>query len=82
MGADTTPMKTHSWAGVPLQEAVHDLLEAISSGKRDFGAPRYVNFWRFMQVLAPRLVDFSIFRHFQRTLYRPSEKGKDIATEK
>jgi len=73
MGADVAPMKTHSWAGIPLQQAVHNLLGAITSGERDFGAPRYVNAWRFVQVIAPGLVDFSIFRHFRKTQYRPVE---------
>ena len=79
MGADTAPMKTRSWAGIPLQQAVHDLMVAVTSGKRDFGAPLYVNAWRFLQVVAPRLVDFSIFRHFRKTLYRPVEGNKDVS---
>lgn len=76
MGADLAPMKTRSWAGVPLQQAVHDLLRAIASGERDFGAPNYVNAWRFIQVFAPDFVDFSVFRHFQKIQYRPVEGEK------
>eukprot|EP00532_Pseudo-nitzschia_australis_P020548 CAMPEP_0168307870 /NCGR_PEP_ID=MMETSP0142_2-20121227/59788_1 /TAXON_ID=44445 /ORGANISM="Pseudo-nitzschia australis, Strain 10249 10 AB" /LENGTH=905 /DNA_ID=CAMNT_0008260107 /DNA_START=109 /DNA_END=2823 /DNA_ORIENTATION=- len=45
MGAGNPPMKTRSWAAIPLQQAVHDLLEAVSSGQRDFGSPRHVQAW-------------------------------------
>jgi NADP-dependent 3-hydroxy acid dehydrogenase YdfG len=79
MGANVAPMKSRSWAGTPLQQAVHGLFEAISSGERDFGAPQYVNVWRFIQVLAPGLVDFSIFRHFRKTQYRPVEGDRDAS---
>jgi len=79
MGADVAPMKSRSWAGIPLQQAVHGLVEAISSGERDFGAPKYVNAWRFIQVIAPSLVDFSIFRHFRKTQYRPVEGDRDAS---
>jgi NADP-dependent 3-hydroxy acid dehydrogenase YdfG len=82
MGADVAPMKSRSWAGIPLQQAVHGLVEAISSGERDFGAPKYVNAWRFIQVLAPSLVDFSIFRHFRKTQYRPVEGDRDASIGK
>eukprot|EP00533_Pseudo-nitzschia_delicatissima_P003226 CAMPEP_0116094336 /NCGR_PEP_ID=MMETSP0327-20121206/9076_1 /TAXON_ID=44447 /ORGANISM="Pseudo-nitzschia delicatissima, Strain B596" /LENGTH=893 /DNA_ID=CAMNT_0003585931 /DNA_START=82 /DNA_END=2760 /DNA_ORIENTATION=+ len=45
MGTDIAPMKTRTWAGIPLQQAAHALVGAIASGERDFGAPRYVNTW-------------------------------------
>jgi len=77
MGAEIAPMKTRSWAGVPLQQAVHDLLDAIISGERDYGSPKYVSAWRFFQVVAPCLVDFSIFQHIRKTQYRPVEAGRD-----
>ena len=77
MGADNAPMKTRSWAGIPLQQAVHDLLGAITSGERDFGAPQYVNAWRCFQVLAPGWADFSVFRHIRKTQYRPVEADQD-----
>lgn len=79
MGTDIAPMKTRTWAGIPLQQAVHALVGAIASGERDFGAPRYVNTWRFLQVLSlQKLVDFSINRHFKKTLYRPAEGPVDV----
>ncbi len=83
MGADVAPMKTRTWAGIPLQQAVLDLVGAIAAGERDFGAPGYVRIWRFLQLLNGRLADFSIFRHFKKTQYRPVEglvddpKGKN-----
>lgn len=73
MGAVKAPTKTRSWAGIPLQHAVHDLLRAVASGKRDFGAPRYVNAWRCFGVVSPDWVDFSVFRHVRKTQYRPVE---------
>lgn len=73
MGAVKAPTKTRSWAGIPLQHAVHDLLRAVASGKRDFGAPQYVNAWRCFRVLAPDWADFSVFRHVRKTQYRPVE---------
>mmetsp|Transcript_3912 Transcript_3912/g.10237 ORF Transcript_3912/g.10237 Transcript_3912/m.10237 type:complete len:978 (-) Transcript_3912:80-3013(-) len=73
MGAERAPMKTRSWARIPLQQAVHGLLDAIKKGERDFGSPQYLVIWRLVQVLAPGLVDFSVFRHFRKTQYRPGE---------
>mmetsp|Transcript_6072 Transcript_6072/g.6948 ORF Transcript_6072/g.6948 Transcript_6072/m.6948 type:complete len:961 (-) Transcript_6072:123-3005(-) len=77
MGAMKVPTKTHSWAGIPLQHAVHDLLRAVAAGKRDFGAPRYVNAWNLFRVVAPDWADFSVLRHVQTTQYRPVEVDHD-----
>lgn len=74
MGATLPPTKSYSWAGLPMQRAVHDLLEAISSGRRDFGAPGYVKRWQWLSVMAPSLTEHSIGRHVQKTHYRPLEE--------
>ncbi|VEU39663.1 unnamed protein product [Pseudo-nitzschia multistriata] len=74
MGAENPPMKTHSWAAIPLQKAVHDLLEAVALGERDYGSPRHVKAWRCFQAIAPRWADFSILRHVQKTQCRSVEK--------
>ena len=71
MGSEKMPMKIRSWAGIPLQHAVHDLLRAITLGKHNFGAPNYVSAWNCFRVIAPDWADFSTFRHFQKTQYRP-----------
>ena len=82
MGAERAPMKTRSWARVPLQQAVHDLLHTIKIGERDFGAPQHVVIWRLIQVLAPGLVDFSVFRHFRKTQYRAVEDVRSAPQKK
>jgi short-subunit dehydrogenase len=74
MGAVLPPTKAYSWAGTPLQHAVHDLLEAVGRGCREFGTPPYVKRWKCLSVLAPSLVDWSIVRHVQNTHYRPLEE--------
>mmetsp|Transcript_7560 Transcript_7560/g.11965 ORF Transcript_7560/g.11965 Transcript_7560/m.11965 type:complete len:415 (+) Transcript_7560:1-1245(+) len=79
MGTTLPPTKTYSWAGIPLQHAVHDLLEAIASGRREFGVPRYVTLWQCLSALLPSClkewtVDWAIVREAKRTHYRPLEE--------
>jgi short-subunit dehydrogenase len=76
MGATLPPSKTYSWSGMPLQHAVHDLLDAVAKGRcREFGNPAFVQRWRCLSVLAPSLVDWCIHRHVQSTHYRPLDEG-------
>eukprot|EP00536_Pseudo-nitzschia_multiseries_P007274 jgi/Psemu1/304744/fgenesh1_kg.168_\ len=82
MGADKPPMKTRSWAAIPMQRAVHGLMEAITLGEREFGSPRYVQAWRCFQAIAPAWADFSVFRHIQKTQYRPLEVGENSKKRK
>ncbi|KAG7372724.1 short chain dehydrogenase [Nitzschia inconspicua] len=73
MGATLPPSKTHPWSGIPLQHAVHDLLQAVAKGNcREFGTPTFVNRWRCLSVLAPSVVDWCIQRHVESSQYRPS----------
>lgn len=71
MGAALPPARGYSWAGIPLPHAVRGLLKAVALGRRDYGAPTYLTAWRFLQVWAPALVDWSIGRHVHQSHYRP-----------
>lgn len=71
MGSENVPMKTRPWAGIPLQHAVNDLLQAVAAGKRDFGSPNYVRVWNCLRILFPDWIYFSVFRHIRKTQYRP-----------
>mmetsp|Transcript_880 Transcript_880/g.2216 ORF Transcript_880/g.2216 Transcript_880/m.2216 type:complete len:957 (+) Transcript_880:121-2991(+) len=82
MGADNPPMKTHSWAAIPMQQAVYGLLEAIALGEREFGSPRHVQVWRCLQAIAPSWADFSVFRHTMKTQYRPAEVDENLQKKK
>eukprot|EP00934_Nitzschia_sp_Nitz4_P001530 Nitzschia sp. Nitz4//scaffold18_size181773//124165//125583//NITZ4_001931-RA/size181773-processed-gene-0.206-mRNA-1//1//CDS//3329540059//1530//frame0 len=74
MGAKLPPTKWYSWAGIPLAQAVHDLLPAIAAGRREFGQPSRFNFWRSLYIYCPEWVDFWVMKHVQKTHYRPLEE--------
>lgn len=75
MGAKLPPAKWYSWAGIPLARAVHELLPAIASGKREFGPPNRFNVWRSMYAFCPNWVDFRMMKHIQKTHYRPLDEN-------
>jgi NADP-dependent 3-hydroxy acid dehydrogenase YdfG len=74
MGAKLPSAKWYSWAGVPLTHAVHSLLPAIASGKREFGQPYRFNIWRSLYPVCPQWVDAWMWKNVQRTHYRPIDE--------
>lgn len=81
MGAKLPPTKWYSWAGIPLPQAVRELLSAIASGKREFGQSRELNMWRAMYAYCPQWVDHRMMQHIQETHYRPLDEKKGSPVE-
>ncbi len=82
MGAKLPPAKWYSWAGMPLPHAVHDLLPAIASGKREYGQPRRFNVWRSVYAVCPDWVDYWVMKYIQKTHYRPLDERKKQSSSK
>ena len=72
MGAKLPAARWYSSAGIPLTLAVHDLLPAIASGRREYGQRAWkFQCWRLLYPIIPSWVDGWMMKHVQNTHYRP-----------
>lgn len=78
MGATLPPTKWYSWAGIPLAQAVRNLLPAIAKGTREFGQTNHLNRWRALYAYCPEWVDLWMMQRIQRTHYRPLDEKKHV----
>jgi hypothetical protein len=73
MGATIPSAKPFTWAGIPMQSTVHEMLASIAYGQREFGCPGQVKLWRSLSMVMPSVVDNWIVDKYEQSFYRPLE---------